>query len=173
MRLLDALALTKVFRRIFPKDTNAVDFCVHEIVNCPDNLFKTIESQMTKTMNLVSSQNDFFPGTTVDLGYLRSIRAVLGRECSNLVNSDFSKLQSDQFDDTTAFVKRTGKPTHGDLLSFAKKLYGVSEEIAISPSFFGIDEIIQVFEGLTEDQMKDGYIATCIVIGSDPALIAY
>jgi hypothetical protein len=184
MRLLSASALNRLYKRVFdvrPNGDYGAACSIFSTLDCQANFFTNAELKDLKSMNLTRLVANFTEPDSFTLNYLRSLRAMLSRECLVLVNKEWGVAKNEGDTKRHLLIKNPGVPTSETLDNFMRTILGINDlQVEINT---GSQEYRKAFEealkSIPDEEVipdalyKDLYRSTCIAIGMDPKVIVY
>ncbi len=177
MRFLDAIALTEVYSRVFQKDTNnRWKGCGNDVQWCQKSMFSKEEAKFLGTFSLIDGVDSFRVQKDFTLNYTRNLRATLYRECRNLVDLEWQRLNTPDGVKQNVLIYRQGIPTAADLDQFSRRLFGLSgTDIVIDNMASEYQAAFAASVGTKKDAetMKSGYVVACMALAMDPAVFLY
>ncbi len=177
MRFLDAVALTEVYSRVFTKDaSNRWKGCGNEAQWCQKSMFSKEEAKFLGTFSLLDGVDSFRVQKDFTLNYTRNLRATLYRECRNLVDLEWQRLNTPDGVKQNLLIHRQGIPTAVDLDQFSRRLFGLSgTDIVIDNMASEYQAAFAASVGTRKDAetLKSGYVVACMALAMDPAVFLY
>lgn len=156
-RYLDALALTRVYSRVFPVRLNrnrAQNGCGGHLHSfCASSLFTISEAADLKSLHLAIPQlSEFDRSSGLSLNYFRALRAMLARECRLLVDAEWETIDTPN---EHVLVFRKENPQIGDLVSFASRLHGLPAGISGVSEAFQLQGYLDAFAMARKEALEE------------------
>lgn len=180
MRMLNAQALTRLYRHVFAEEKYGYQHCaksgywIYEY--CHDSIFNANERILMGSFDLylagIATPN-VTPADTLTLNYVRSVRAGLARECQHLVAGEYENLKQGQIQ-ANKLIKASS-PKVEDLEEFFRIILGIGGSkipVDIGAANYVAGFAKSLSEG-SDDEIRATYSAVCVAIAMDPAIILY
>jgi len=177
MRFLDAIALTDVYSRVFSKDANnRWKGCGNDVQWCQKSIFNKDEARFLGTFSLLDGVDSFRVKKDFTLNYTRNLRAMLYRECRNLVEIEWQRFATADSANQNILVFRQSVPETADLDRFSRRLFGLTgTDIPIDnmASEYQAAFAASVMTKKDAATLKSGYVVACMALAMDPAVFLY
>lgn len=175
LRFLTVKGLDQVYGRVFDEPNNANNCPFYNRSDCQVSFFSDEEAASLGSMELTREVKHFSDVTSINLNYLKALRTMLHRECSQLVEAELSSITPDNL-----LARHGNPPTNKDMERFLNKLLGIGDldietGIDLEPYSVAAQQSYQaaIQSKSRENVIEDIYVATCVALSMDPAVIAY
>ncbi len=182
LRFANGVGLSVMYGRVFGQASYGYQHCEPKAdgsptaSHCKDSIFAETERADMGIFDLFEAagrgKNNLKPATDLTLGYLRSLRAGLGRECHALVSLELEKLKAGEQSRNT--LVRDPVLTAASAQYFLKKILGIEKTTITLP--IAEQEYEKAFKQvLAEDPSAaaNAFETACIALAMDPLVILY
>jgi hypothetical protein len=183
-RLVSPTGLDEIYARVFKRQASGhfVYACpAYDIFECKDSFFTNPEAIAMGGSYLTRNIANFKQPDNLTLNYLRSLRAMLRRECTSLVRREWRSVAAEENAASNVLVTVPGVPPKEVFDGFLRRLLGINGlDVKVDT---GAADYRKAFEQslatfpeeveLDQNQYMNTYINTCIAISMDPRVIFY
>jgi hypothetical protein len=180
-RLLEAHGLQVYYSRIFKPKSYGYEHCSKNrpstSSDCTTTIFTAAERANMGSTGMFATRfsnrgtQNINPIATVTLGYTRTLRAALSRECTKLVTDETAALSPNNI------LVKASAPTEAHVEDFMKTLLGMKTAPFSSgiPAALYATAFTAAIDGAADPvkAKKNAYINLCISLAMDPSVFIY